>query len=766
MTKVIYLFIACFLSLNVFSANHKVIGCVKDTLQNPILMATVRLLAADSSFIKGAVTDNQGMFYLENVNEGDYILLITCIGYRNSSLNFKMPNFDFQLPLIKLQDDEITLEAVTVTGTSLIQKKDHLLIIPDKQQVKHAYSGYDLLYNLMIPGITVDRRQKAVITPRGTASLYIDGVRADFHEVQNLRPKDVKRIEYFDMPTDEYLGDVASINYITKEYKTGGYISLDGEQNIGYLKGDYNVGTKISYKNTNYLIFSGYNMQKYNGMETIKNEMFDLDDYSIFRNTMTEDATFKNTQQYMQFKVNNTTKKRSLSGFVSFVHDNTPHNNQNEMLAYLSELGNTSIRSVESVNQKSYKPAVSLDGIFNLNDKQRLRVMLNGSYSKNEYQRNYTERNQFYNTNVNENLYSFSAIGTYSIKLKYNNSLGGNIQHYHNITSSEYTGNTLSSQHLWMGETMAFLSYTQDLGKRLTFNISPGISLLNYQLNRNENDKHRFLTFRTNTWIRYRLNPKHQFTLGVAIGNEQADISYLNTVSQVVDSIIVKRGNPYLDNTKIYSYFFRYLAQIGHANMQLYINYRTLPNNINFYYFVENHKLINSYESKNSFHKLNLEYICSYRFSNNLRANTTLRYEHMNVPNHTDWKEDNFFASLDLNYFIKVLTINIFAKTTERKLDETTHAFIKIPASYGLSLRYSGKNWMAEVGTNNPFTKHIHYREYADYGVYRYNQEQTSRIYQQTAYIKLAYTFDFGKKTLRENNNVDRSINSAILKAK
>lgn len=73
---------------------------------------------------------------------------------------------------------------------------------------------------------------------------------------------------------------------------------------------------------------------------------------------------------------------------------------------------------------------------------------------------------------------------------------------------------------------------------------------------------------------------------------------------------------------------------------------------------------------------------------------------------------------------------------------------------------------MAEAGTENPFTRHAHYRESADYGVYRYNQVRTSRIYQQTGYVKLAYTFDFGKKTSREANNVDRSINSAILKAR
>ena len=73
---------------------------------------------------------------------------------------------------------------------------------------------------------------------------------------------------------------------------------------------------------------------------------------------------------------------------------------------------------------------------------------------------------------------------------------------------------------------------------------------------------------------------------------------------------------------------------------------------------------------------------------------------------------------------------------------------------------------MAEAGAENPFTKHLHYREYADYGVYRYNQARTSRIYQQTGYIKLAYTFDFGKKVSKDSNYIDRSINSAILKAR
>ena len=88
----------------------------------------------------------------------------------------------------------------------------------------------------------------------------------------------------------------------------------------------------------------------------------------------------------------------------------------------------------------------------------------------------------------------------------------------------------------------------------------------------------------------------------------------------------------------------------------------------------------------------------------------------------------------------------------------------KSPATYGASVSWSHKGWYIEAGTENPFTRHSRYREHADYGVYQYNQVQTSRIYQRTGYVKLAYTFDFGRKTSRDKNDVDRSINSAIMK--
>lgn len=755
----------CFIIIACYSTTaypqHVLTGKIIDENQQGISYSTLQVLSQDSTFLQGTITDSLGYFRIENIRQGKYLFRASAMGYI-SKVTYLTILKDQTLPPIILKIDNILLEEVSITGSSMIQKKDHLLVIPDKEQIKHAYTGYDLLYNLMIPGINVNRREGEVSTPRGTATLYINGVKADFREVLNLRPKDIEKVEFFDMPIGDYIGDVASINYITKKYKTGGYIAVDGEQCIGYLGGKYNFASKIAHNNTNYTFFGGYNRKKYDGIKVEKNDKLNFSNYTINRNRVNNDADYDNNQQYAQFKVNNTTKKRTLSGLLSLVHDKVPHNDKSEILSYTGSPTQNAQASDHSF-QENLKPSVALYGAFNPTERQRIRLILNSSYTKNSYIRNYMESEQKSMTEADEKLYTFSTVGIYNINLKHNNSLGWNIQHHHNITSSSYSGDYTSWQHLWVGQSLSFLSYTQNSGK-FSFTISPGISLLQYKLH--GNNKQRFWTFRTHSWGNYNINSEHQLTTGLSIGNYHPSINTINTVDQNVDFFEIKRGNPNVSNTKIHDYFLIYNGHISSLNMQFNFAYTIFTDNLVSDYYIENNKLIHSYRSNSSFHKLKSELSCSYRISNKFRANATLKYEHMNVPEISDLKENNFFASIDINYFIKLFAVNVYTKTTEKILDQATFAYLRRPVYYGLSIRYSGKSWMAEIGTENPFTKELHYREYADYGVYKYNQLQISRIYQQTAYIKLAYTFDFGKKTSRDSNNVDRSINSAILKAR
>lgn len=57
------------------------------------------------------------------------------------------------------------LDEVVVKTSYLTRKDDHILAIPTKEQRKHAVTGYDMLSNLMVPGVSVDRLKGSVTTP-------------------------------------------------------------------------------------------------------------------------------------------------------------------------------------------------------------------------------------------------------------------------------------------------------------------------------------------------------------------------------------------------------------------------------------------------------------------------------------------------------------------------------------------------------------------------------------------------------------------------
>lgn len=68
-------------------ATNKITGKIIDENNNQnIEYANVSLMAQDSTFITGVATNNDGYFLLKEVNDGDYILCISCIGYENSYL--------------------------------------------------------------------------------------------------------------------------------------------------------------------------------------------------------------------------------------------------------------------------------------------------------------------------------------------------------------------------------------------------------------------------------------------------------------------------------------------------------------------------------------------------------------------------------------------------------------------------------------------------------------------------------------------------------
>lgn len=745
---------------NSMQAQNKLYGTVENN-GKPLPYVTVRLLETDSTFVSGVTTDTLGKYVFSNIEKGNYLVALSSIGYKPAFIQIKMSDKNLKVPLVTLETENVVLGEVVVKGSSFIRKDDHVLVIPDKQQVKHASTGYDLLYNLMIPNIEVNKRTGTVSTFGGEVSLYINGEKADYRDVQSLRPRDIENVEYYDVPTGKYANDVAAINYIVKKRQSGGYIFADGKQTIGYMAGDYNIGGKVAHDNTSYSFWGGHTMQKYKGSIVDKNETILFPDYTVYRNRETTAGNYRNNQQYMQFKVSNVNKKRNLSAQIALVRNETPSDENYGLLDYSGHY-TYSTRSTDSKQEQNLSPSLRLFGDFNIGKNQTLEFTAKGSYTQNDYTRQYTENENNSLSDVKEDLYSFNFSANYNIKLQHQNSFGVDIRHYHNITSSTYAGDYSSWQHLWTGESMFMLNYSQRFGKHFTMILRPGLSWMNYKLH--TEDVRRYCSLKTSSRFSYQFNKKQQLTLAADAGVNQPDISYMNNVDQTVDFLQIKRGNPFLDDMQLYNISLLYNGVFGKLNVVGGPGYSIYTHNVSPIYYLEGDKLIGSYRSDGNIYGLGIILNISYHVTDNLRTKLAFKYLNVQTRKNYNINLDSYSAILDINYFLKDFSINLFGKIPTEKIETSTLIVSKSPATYGASVSWSHKGWYIEAGTENPFTRHSRYREHADYGVYQYNQVQTSRIYQRTGYVKLAYTFDFGRKTSRDKNDVDRSINSAIMK--
>lgn len=735
-------------------------GNVKSENKQEVIYASIQLLHPDSSFVQGTITDSIGNYCLQNVYSGDYLLFVSSMGYIPQWHIFSIGIQDKKLPLLTLKKDNILLDEVVVKASSFVRQKDRVLIIPTEQQVKHASTGYDLLYNLMIPGMSVNTQKGSVNTLLGEATLYINGQKADNKEIHALRPKDIEKIEYFEMPTGKYAGDKASVNYILKKKNTGGYVALDGMQTIGYLGGDYNANLKVVYKSTSYTLFAGHSMEHNDGIRTDKKEVFYFPEQEISRTTHVDDAELNKNKQYAQLNINNNNDKRTLAGKISFVHQSMPDNYSKSVIEY----DNTPVNDISAkteTTQTALMPSLNLYGSFKLGQTQFLNVNLTATYTNNEYIRKYTERNYFSHTKVDESLYNITFSTDYNIQLKHNNSFGLNFSHLHSISSATYKEDFKEWSHLWTTETLLMGQYNQSIGK-IYMSLQFGGDLLQYCLHGNE--AKRYLSPHANILLNYQINSENSILYGLNTGNSNPPMEWINNVNQELDSLSVKRGNPHLERTNYYNSYLVYNHQTGKINLQVAGLYFGAINSVFSDYYIENDKLVNTFRTGGNFHQLKGSLAVTYKIIPSLHIKLLGFYRYNEITGKVKQHRKEWGGSMDINYYWKDFAFNIHGKSTGKTLDNYP-AFVDTPANYGAFVRWNHKNWMAEAGTDNTFSKHNQTKMYMDMGVYRFHNSSYSETYQKTGYIKVAYTFDFGKNTSKEQRNINTTINSAILKA-
>lgn len=224
-------------SLMTWSQNENVTLSGKindDTLNEPLAYVNVILKkdTPDKTFVSGVITNEEGIYTLENINPGNYILEVSYIGYKTHlDTIFVGSNSQYlDLGVISLKEEASQLDEVLITA-----KKDAVSGKMDKKtfsvNANIAQSGGSVLQTLKnLPGVTT---QEGEVQLRGSNKvlILIDGKQTAItgfgsqNGLDNIPASTIDKVEIINNPSSKYdaNGNAGIINIILKKENQKGF---------------------------------------------------------------------------------------------------------------------------------------------------------------------------------------------------------------------------------------------------------------------------------------------------------------------------------------------------------------------------------------------------------------------------------------------------------------------------------------------------------------------------------------------------------------
>lgn len=644
------------------------------------------------------------------------------------------------------------LDDVVVSASNISRVGDHLVIYPNSQQRKHALNGFGVLENLNIPGLIIDAKSNQVDVMGLQATLYLNGQECDIREIQMLRPRDIEKIEYHDAPSGKYAKDKLVVNFITKQYRYGGYVQADGLQTMGYDHGDYNVATNYVKGNNSYTVFAGANYSHVDGTETWNNENYQFPQ-SLFDRESYSKNSYRNHQEYMQFRYQNQKGKRYWVGKFTLVNLSTPRNASS---GFARESTETDIFS--NIRKKSLSPKIDLNANLPLSKNQTLTLGVHGKYSANSYHRLYQEQPFEAMTDEDEKALSFQLSAIYNY-FSQKHSLSVELFHYHDVWNADYSGNCELWQHLWKGESLAFFSYNFQASRRLSLKTRIGLDWLQYHLHGDNSFSQ--LSPRINTNVQYQLN-KGMLLWSFNFVNSNHGMDVINRAMIQVNSHMMEKGMPELKKSHDINTYLYYMGRFNRLSVSAIgqFRYNHHPVTDDYYLDEANRKIVKTYSNGGNAQYYSAILALQYKLCKFANLSGDIRYNHAEVK--TTWSKhnNNLTGNLGLNMFMGDFALKPYLHFGKKSLDEAALVISKTPIDYGMSCSYSRGNLYVELQAVSPFKKQY----WLDLPIYSYSKSIKDQTASQYASIKVAYSFDFGRKTQKVKKDVNKNINSSLLR--
>ncbi|MDH6252376.1 outer membrane receptor protein involved in Fe transport [Chryseobacterium sp. H1D6B] len=276
MKQTITIILIILTSQYVFSQKGQVTGVIHQDPTTPLPYVTITLKEKTDIPLAAGISDDKGIFRLENIPSGNYTISYSLMGFETISKPVEVKsNEQVNIGTIILETDAKLLEAVTINGqrAAVSLKLDKKVFEVGKDVLSQSGAVTDLLN--IVPSVSVS--PSGAISLRGNSNVLvlIDGRRTGLTQGNALEqvPADqVERVEVITNPSSRFdaAGSAGIINIILKKNKKGGF---SGQLRlVGGIPNETRISPSLSYKSNKINLFATYGLRlsDYVGLYTMK----------------------------------------------------------------------------------------------------------------------------------------------------------------------------------------------------------------------------------------------------------------------------------------------------------------------------------------------------------------------------------------------------------------------------------------------------------------------------------------------------------------
>ncbi|MDD5765560.1 MAG: outer membrane beta-barrel family protein [Candidatus Marinimicrobia bacterium] len=273
---------------------------VDDRTEKPIEYAATTILnVQDSSIVTGTITDQNGVFIIEKIPLGQYIVKISFIGYKSRTIGevvISPKKTEVNLGTIRIQSTVLDMKSVTVTGTmkQIEYNLDKKIIKVDNEVATMGGTALDVMQN--IPSVTVDLDGNVSLRGSSNVTMLIDNHPSQIISLDQIPASMIDRVEVITNPSARYDPEGMSgiINIVMKKKQAPG---INGMVLL-------NAGTKDKYNgslNLNYRVNRLNLYVNYDGRFSHMNNWMTRNRESTFADSVSYLDQDENSRRKMQF---------------------------------------------------------------------------------------------------------------------------------------------------------------------------------------------------------------------------------------------------------------------------------------------------------------------------------------------------------------------------------------------------------------------------------------------------------------------------------